>query len=74
MEVSMSEINQWEYRVVTVGGVFGTKDGVVEAVLNELGEEGWEAVNAFCQTNSSKITIVVKRLMDRSARRWRSMP
>lgn len=70
----MSEINQWEYRVITVGGVFGTKDDVVEATLNELGEEGWEAVNAFCQTNSSKVTILLKRPLDRSARRWRSMP
>ena len=70
----MSEPNQWEYRVTTIGGAFGTKDGVVEAALNELGEEGWEAVNVFCMTNSSKVTIVVKRPLDRTARRWRSMP
>jgi len=70
----MSENNQWEYRVATVGGTFGTKDGVIEAALNELGEEGWEAVNVFCMTNSSKVTIVMKRPLDRSARRWRSMP
>jgi len=70
----MSEINQWEYRVVTVGGAFSTKDDVVEEALNELGEDGWEAVNVFCMTNSNKVTMVVKRPLDRSTRRWRSIP
>jgi hypothetical protein len=68
------EPKQWEYRILTVGGVFGTKDEQVEAILNEMGEDGWEAVNLFCQTNSAKITIVTKRPLERSERRWRSMP
>jgi hypothetical protein len=68
------EYGQWEYRVVTIGSFFGTKDEVMEGVLNEMGEEGWEAVNLFCQTNNPKITVVAKRPLDRSARRFRSMP
>ena len=64
----------WEYHVASMGSFFGTKDEQIENMLNELGEQGWEAVNVFCQTNSSKVTIVAKRLLDRSTRRWRSMP
>ena len=41
----MAEQTQWEYRVKTIGGVFGTKDEHIEATLNEWGEEGWEAVS-----------------------------
>ena len=30
----------WEYRVQTIGSVFGTKDENIEATLNEWGEDG----------------------------------
>ena len=29
------ETKQWEYRVQTIGSIFGTKDENIEAMLNE---------------------------------------
>ncbi len=65
---------QWEYRVLTIGSVFGTKDENIEATLNEWGLEGWEAVNVYTPSQSGKVTMVAKRLMTTASRRWRSMP
>jgi len=66
---------QWEYRVLTVGSVFGgAKDEQVEATLNEWGLEGWEAVNVYTTINSPRATLVAKRPMTPAARRLRSMP
>ena len=70
----MSETNQWEYCVRTIGSAFGTKDEAIEAMLNEWGAEGWEAVNVYTPSGSGKVTVVAKRLLDRVARRLRSMP
>ncbi len=52
---------QWEYRVLTIGNVFGTKDENIEATLNEWGLEGWEATHVYTPSQSSKVTIVAKR-------------
>lgn len=68
------EIKQWEYRVQTIGGLFGTKDELIQATLNEWGSEGWEAVNVFTPEGSGKITIVAKRVLTDRVRRLRSMP
>ncbi len=68
------EIIKWEYRVQTIGSVFGTKDENIEATLNEWGEEGWEAINVYTPESSSKVTLVAKRPLTASARRRRSMP
>ena len=68
------EIRKWEYRVQTIGNVFGTKDENIEALLNEWGEEGWEAINVYTPSQSGKVTMVAKRPLTRSARRERSMP
>jgi hypothetical protein len=68
------EIKQWEYRVKTIGGVFGTKDEHIQATLDEWGSEGWEAINVYTPYGSGKITIVAKRLLTDRARRLRSMP
>jgi hypothetical protein len=70
----MAEEKQWEYRVQTIGGVFSTKDEQLEITLNEWGEEGWEAVNVYTPSNSSKVTIVAKQPLGTSERRRRSMP
>jgi hypothetical protein len=71
----MSELNQWEYRVLTVGAFFkGVKDNELEALLNQLGEEGWEVVGFRTVENTNQSQIVAKRPLDRTARRWRSMP
>jgi hypothetical protein len=69
-----AEMQQWEYRVLTIGSVFGTKDEDIEAILNEWGGEGWEATHVYTPQGSGKVTIVAKRLLTRSARRERSMP
>jgi hypothetical protein len=71
----MSELNQWEYHVLTVGSFFkGVKDSDLEALLNQLGEEGWEVVGFRTIENSNQSQIIAKRPLDRTARRWRSMP
>ena len=70
----MAEQTQWEYRVKTIGGVFGTKDEHIEAALNEWGEEGWEAVNVYTPEGSGKVTIVAKRPLTEAVRRRRSWP
>lgn len=70
----MPESTQWEYRVQSVGKFWGTKDEEIEALLNEWGEEGWEAVAVFSASGSSNVTIVAKRPLTLSTRRRRSMP
>ena len=64
----------WEYRVQTIGSIFGTKDELVQTTLDEWGLEGWEAINVFTPENSGKITIVAKRPLTDRVRRIRSMP
>jgi len=68
------ETKQWEYRVQTIGGVFGTKDENIQSTLDEWGLEGWEAINVFTPSGSGRITIVAKRPLTERARRMRSMP
>ena len=70
----VEQMVQWEYRVQTVGNMFSTRDELIEAVLNEWGEEGWEAVNAFAGYNTSKVTLVAKRQLTPTTRRARSIP
>ncbi len=70
----MPEAVQWEYRVLTIGSVFGTKDEQIEAVLNEWGLEGWEATQVYTPSQSGKVTIVARRLLTDSARRRASWP
>ena len=68
------EIIKWEYRVQTIGSIFGTRDENIAATLNDWGEQGWEAINVYTPENSGKVTIVAKRRLSRTARRERSMP
>jgi len=68
------EIKQWEYRVQTIGSIFGTKDELIQDTLDEWGEEGWEAINVFTPEGSGKITMVAKRLLTERTRRMRNMP
>jgi len=67
-------IKQWEYRVQTIGSLFGTKDELVQDTLDEWGQEGWEAINVFTPEGSGKITIVAKRPLTDQVRRMRNMP
>lgn len=68
------ETQLWEYRVQTVGSVFGTKDELVQSTLDEWGMEGWEAVNVFALQGSGKVTIIAKRPLTERVRRMRSIP
>ena len=70
----MTENLLWEYQVVTIGSVFGTKDELLEATLNEMGEQGWEAVSVYTSGQSPKVTVVAKRPLTPTTRRRRSMP
>jgi hypothetical protein len=74
-EIKMPDETQlWEYRVQTIGGVFGTKDEQIETTLNDWGEEGWEAINVYTPEGSGKVTIVAKRPLADRARRKRTIP
>lgn len=68
------EMKKWEYRVQTIGGVFGTKDEQIDATLNEWGEDGWEALAVYTPEGSGKVTLVAKRPLAERVRRQRSMP
>ena len=68
------EYKQWEYRVQTIGSMFGTKDELIQETLDDWGSEGWEAINVFTPEGSGKITIVAKRPLTDRVRRIRSMP
>lgn len=68
------EFKQWEYRVQTIGSMFGTKDEDIQATLDEWGSEGWEAINVYTPSQSGKVTIVAKRPLTELVRRQRSMP
>jgi hypothetical protein len=44
----MAELTRWEYRCQSVGSVWSRpKDEVVEDMLNNWGEEGWEVVGLW---------------------------
>lgn len=70
----MTETIQWEYRVQTIGSLFGTKDETIEVTLNEWGEEGWEAINVYTPEGGGKVMIVAKRPLTDRSRRRRSSP
>jgi hypothetical protein len=70
----MTEQTQWEYRVQTIGSMWGSKDESIQATLNEWGEDGWEAVSVYTPYGSGKVTIVAKRPLTDNVRRERSMP
>jgi hypothetical protein len=76
MEAVMAdELQKWEYRVQTVGGFFsGVKAEVLEQLLNEWGEDGWEVVSTHIIENANKINVIAKRPLTRETMRQRSMP
>jgi len=70
----MTEQIKWEYQVFSIGGAFGTKDELLQAALNEMGEQGWDAVSVYTIGQSPKVTVVAKRPLTDTTRRRRSMP
>jgi len=69
-----NDLPKWEYRVCTIGSMFGTKDEAIELLLNEWGTEGWEVTHVYTPEGSGKVTIVAKRPLTRETIRRRSMP
>jgi hypothetical protein len=67
----MTEPTHWEYRVITLGSLWGTKPTDLEARLNELGAEGWEVVHVYNPYGSGQTTAVAKRPLTDTARRRR---
>ena len=67
----MADKVQWEYRVVSVGNMWGTKPPELEATLNQLGLEGWEIIHVYNPYGSGQTMAVAKRLIDPSVRRRR---
>ena len=73
----MAETTLWEYRAETLGTYWNEpKDDVLETLLNEWGQEGWEVINVVTQHNTSKVRVVAKRPIgpDEARRRRRSWP
>ena len=73
----MAETRLWEYRAETLGTYWNEpKDDVLETLLNEWGQEGWEVINVVTQHNTSKVRVVAKRPIgpDEARRRRRSWP
>lgn len=66
---------QWEYRVISLGSFWSMpKDEEIQAVLDELGEEGWEAVNAYSHHSTNQVKIILKRPLSGDTRRRRNWP
>jgi hypothetical protein len=70
----MSETTQWEYQVLTIGNTFGTKDEQIEALLNQWGLEGWDAIHVYTPSQSGKVTVVAKRPLSAASRRRSAWP
>jgi hypothetical protein len=71
----MTEFNQWEYRVQSVGGFFsGVKAEELEDLLNAWGQDGWEVVSTHIIENANKINVIAKRPLTLRSRREHSMP
>ena len=71
----MSETTQWEYRVKSFGSFFqGVRDDLLEAELNQWGEEGWEVVGFRMIENTNRSQVIAQRPLARDVRRQRSIP
>lgn len=70
----MSENEQWEYRVQTMGSMMReVKDQELYTLLNAWGQEGWEVVSAV-HTSGNRVIMVAKRPLSGNERRRRSWP
>ena len=71
----MPETVQWEYFVQSVGSFWrGARDDEFEALLNQLGEQGWEVVALRSIENSNQAQVIAKRPLTASTRRRSSWP
>jgi hypothetical protein len=70
----MADEIQWEYRLETFGTYWTRpKDELLQATLDEWGEEGWEVIN-IVSSSGEKLTLIAKRPLSRSTRRQRTWP
>ena len=62
-------MDRWEYKYLSFGGVIkAAKSEAVEEQLNELGQEGWEAVGISHDGNGSgRLHALLKRRIDGEA-------
>jgi len=71
----MAEVTRWEYAVQTCGTTWrGPKDEELQAMLNGLGEQGWEVFWAAQLEGSNKVRLVAKRPLTSTARRRSAWP
>lgn len=71
----MAEAATWDYCVFTVGGVIReVKDDEFEALLNSLGEQGWEIISVTPLQNTNRLKVVGKRPLSATVRRHRTRP
>jgi hypothetical protein len=71
----MTEMTQWEYRVVVAGSFWSTpKEEDLEGIMNELGEDGWEVFSVYTQHGTSKVWVAAKRPLTARAHRRQSWP
>ncbi len=69
------EMQQWEYRVQTVGSIWtGVKADDLQELLNAWGVDGWEVISTHLLENQNKINVIARRPLTREALRRRSMP
>jgi hypothetical protein len=67
----MTTRSLWEYRVVSIGSLWGAKSAQIEASLNELGLEGWEVVAVELPYKGGKLLVIAKRPLSPTVRRRR---
>ena len=71
----MAENIRWEYTVQTWGTTWhAPKDEDLQAVLNGLGEQGWEVFSVAQLENSNKVRLAARRLLSTSVRRRATWP
>ena len=64
----------WEYIVQTLGTTFhAPKNEELQAMLNSLGEQGWEIFSVI-NMEGSKVRVVAKRSLTTPVRRRSSWP
>ena len=71
----MADKIKWEYTVQTCGTTWRTpQDGELQALLNGLGEQGWEVFSVIQLENSNKVRVAAKRLFSTPVRRHSTWP
>jgi hypothetical protein len=66
---------RWEYYVETLGSTWKTsRDDELTAVLNELGNDGWEIFHTEQLPSSNKLRLIAKRPLSGPVRKEKSWP